>query len=44
MSIALPVGVTQIILPDVFRLASSAPDACQGVDFEKNLRLTASTP
>lgn len=44
LSIPLPAGTSQVVVPDLYRLAATAPDACQGINFAKPAKLTASTP
>jgi hypothetical protein len=45
LNISLPASTTtDVTIPDVFRLAASAPTDCQGAEFQKSVKLTASTP
>lgn len=44
LDIDVPKGTSTVVVPDLYRLAGDAPDACQGVQMSRDISLKFSTP
>jgi hypothetical protein len=44
LDIAVPKGVSTVVIPDLFKLEADAGDACQGVTMSRDVNLKFSTP